>query len=163
MTREEILRTLRATAKTAMDLGAGLLPGQMTRRARDDEWSMVEILQHLIRGEREVVLPRLRRMLVEDGPVFVSSSASRTGFAAPPQSGDWSAALAAFRRVRADTLTFLDALAEAHWERKGTTPTCGTLTIEEYARYLAEHDLEHLAQMETTRAAVTGAPVPQRV
>jgi hypothetical protein len=36
----------------------------------------------------------------------------------------------------------------------GTTPTRGTLTIEAYARYLAEHDLEHLAQLEKLRALI---------
>jgi len=49
---------------------------------------------------------------------------------------------------------FLEALKDSDWQRTGTTPTRGTLTIEAYARYLAEHDLEHLAQLETTRAVV---------
>jgi hypothetical protein len=163
MTREETLRTLRTTAKTVMDVSAGLLAGQLTRRPRDDEWSMVEILQHLIRGEHEVVLPRLRRMVLETSPVFGSSTVTRAGFAAAPQAGEWTASLTAFRRVRVDTLTFLGALTDEQWRRTGTTPTRGTLTIEAYARYLAEHDLEHLAQLEATRAAVTAAPIAQRL
>jgi DinB superfamily len=162
MTRAETLRTLKTTAKVVMGVGAGLLTDQLTRRPRDDEWSMVEILQHLIRGEYEVVLPRLRRMVLESSPVFESSTATRTGFAAPPQTGEWTAALTAFRRVRTDTVSFLGTLTEEQWQRSGTTPTRGTLTVDAYARYLAEHDLEHLAQMEATRAAVTAAPVALR-
>ena len=45
-------------------------------------------------------------------------------------------------------------LGERDWQRIGTTPTRGTLTIEAYVRYLANHDLEHLAQLQTTRAVV---------
>jgi hypothetical protein len=40
--------------------------------------------------------------------------------------------------------------------RIGTTPTRGTLTSDAYARYLAEHDLDHLAQLEATRVVIAG-------
>jgi len=105
-------------------------------------------------GEGEVILPRLKRMLLQEAPVFPSSASSRTGFAANPKARDFRADVAAFRRVREETVEFLEALKDSDWQRTGTTPTRGTLTIEAYARYLAEHDLEHLAQLETTRAVV---------
>jgi hypothetical protein len=35
-----------------------------------------------------------------------------------------------------------------------TTPTRGMLTIEDYVRYLANHDREYLAQLQTIRAVV---------
>ena len=58
--------------------------------------------------------------------------------------------------MRRQTVAFLESLGEADWQRIGTTPTRGTLTIEAYARYLAEHDLEHVAQLEATRAVIAG-------
>ncbi len=115
---------------------------------------MGEILNHLLLGERDVILPRLKRMLLEEAPVFPSSASTRTGFAADPQVSDFVADLAAFRQVREETLRFLQGLKSVDWQRSGTTPTRGTLTIEAYARYLAEHDREHLAQLEATRALV---------
>ena len=48
----------------------------------------------------------------------------------------------------------LKRLDEDDWQRIGTTPTRGTLTIEAYARYLADHDREHLGQLEATRIVV---------
>jgi len=45
--------------------------------------------------------------------------------------------------VRKRTVVFLKRLDEDDWQRIGTTPTRGTLTIEAYARYLADHDREH--------------------
>ena len=152
MTREEILATLRATPNRVEASTRGLSPEQRARRPKEGEWSIGEILHHLLIGERDVILPRLRRMLGEDSPVFPSSAPSRTGFAAHPAPGDFAEDLSAFRSVRSHTLAFLEGLGGGDWQRTGTTPTRGILTIEAYAQYLAEHDLEHLAQLRETRA-----------
>jgi ADP-ribose pyrophosphatase YjhB (NUDIX family) len=160
VTREEILGTLRATPDRVEAAARGLSPDQLARRPKEREWSMGEILHHLLVGERDVILPRLQRILRENSPVFRSSAPSRTGFAAAPAPGDFAEDLSAFRRVRGKTLAFLEGLADGDWQRTGTTPTRGTLTIEAYARYLAEHDLEHLAQLgETSRRAVEGRTI----
>jgi hypothetical protein len=102
---------------------------------------MAEILNHRLVGEREVIFPRLRRMLLETAPGFPSSATNQTGFAAKPASRDFSEDLAAFRQVRRQTVVFLKSLGEADWQRIGTTPTRGTLTIEAYTRYLVDHGL----------------------
>ena len=154
MTREALLETLRATPHRVGELARGLSPDQIARRPRAGEWSMSEILNHLLVGERDVILPRVRLMLVREAPVFPSSASSRTGFAADPVSRDFAVDLAAFRRVREETLALLGRLTDGEWQRVGTTPTRGTLTIEAYARYLADHDTEHLAQLEATRASL---------
>ncbi len=156
MTRAEILGVLRSTPNRVTELGRGLSPARLGSRPRAGEWSMAEILSHLLLGERDVILPRFRRMLREAGPVFSSSLATRTGFAADPAPAEFETDLAAFRRARAEMLAFLGGLREPDWQRTGTTPTRRTLTLEAYARYLAEHDLEHLRQLEAARAAVAG-------
>lgn len=115
---------------------------------------MSEIVRHLLLGERDVILPRLCRMREEDAPVFLSSLVDQTGFAGEPVPSDFDADLRGFRMVREETLAFLRTLAEHDWRRLGTTPTRGTLSIEEYAAYLANHDLEHLDQLERTRRVV---------
>lgn len=158
MTREELLQSLGATPNRVAELVRDLSLTQLARRPKEGEWSMGEILNHLLLGERDVILPRLRRMLAEASPVFASSASSRTGFAADPAVRDFGSDLAAFRRVREETLAFLEVLKDSDWQRSGTTPTRGTLTIEAYARYLAEHDREHVAQIESTRALVERSP-----
>jgi|SRR5438128_1770653 len=156
MTHHELLETLGATPARLEGLAHGLSATQLTRRPSESEWAMTEILNHLLVGERDVIFPRLQRMLLEDAPRFPSSATSRTGFAAEPALRDSSEDLTAFRQVRSRTIAFLKGLGQRDWQRIGTTPTRGTLTIEAYARYLAEHDLEHLAQLEATRAAIAG-------
>jgi DinB family protein len=115
---------------------------------------MGEVLRHLLSGERDVILPRLRRMRQGDGPVFSSSIPDRTGFAAEPRSTEFVTDLEEFRAVRRDTLALLSSLTEREWQQTGTTPTRGTLSIEAYAEYLAKHDLEHIDQLQRSREAL---------
>ena len=154
MTRDDVLWTLRVTLNEVRAVARDLTPTQLAQPFRIGEWSMTEILHHLILGERDVILPRFRRILAEKGPVFPSSAADRTGFAANPVAGDFHVHLATFQAIRQATLAFLETLRDRDWQRLGTTPTRGTLTIEAYARYLANHDLEHLAQMQAIQAAI---------
>ncbi len=128
MTRAELLPILRATPDRVRDLAPRLSPSQLARRPSENEWSMGEVLNHLLAGERDVILPRLKRMLLEEAPVFPSSASTRSRLATDPKARDFAGDLAAFRRIREEALA--------------------------YARYLAEHDLEHLAQLETTRGLV---------
>ncbi len=72
----------------------------------------------------------------------------------PAPTDDFTLDLATLRALRAQTVTVLEALADAGWERVGTSPTRGTLTIEGWARYAANHDLEHLAQLESLATAL---------
>ena len=93
-------------------------------------------------------------MLLEEAPRFPSSATSRTGFAAEPAPLDFRADLAAFRLVPNQTVELLSRLGEHDWQRIGTTPTRGTLTIEDYVHYIANHDREHLEQLQTIRSVV---------
>ena len=154
MSRHELLEALGATPDRVEGLVRGLSSAQLVCRPKEGEWSVAEILNHLLVGEREVILPRLQRMLLDNAPAFPSSATNRTGFVAAPAPRNVSEDLAAFRQVRNRTVVFLTRLAEDDWQRIGTTPTRGTLTIEAYARYLADHDREHLGQLEATRIVV---------
>jgi len=156
VTRATLLATLRATPDRVAEATRGLTPVQARQRPVPSEWSCVEILDHLLVGERDVILPRLRRMRAEDHPVFPSSAATRTGFAAAPRAGDVHQRLDGFRALRAETIAFLESLGDGDWARLGTTPTRGLISIEGYARYLADHDLEHLEQLARTRSTIAG-------
>ena len=138
ITRHKLLETLGTTPDRLESLAHSLSTAQLARRPKKGEWSMAEILNHLLVGEREVIFPRLQRMLLETAPKFPSSATNRTGFAAEPAARDVSEELAAFRQVRRQTVAFLESLGEADWQRIGTTPTRGTLTIEAYTRYLVD-------------------------
>ena len=152
--REEILATLSATPNRIKDLTHNLADTQLRQGPKTGEWSVGEIVKHLLLGERDLILPRLRRMRRGDAPVFSSSLMDETGFAAKPISDCLSIDLETFCAARQETLSFLANLSDQEWEYPGTTPTRGTLTIEAYAEYLANHDLGHLEQLRQTRRAI---------
>src|SRR2546429_610758 len=73
----EILATLGATPGGIGDLARGLSGAQRAKRPEEGEWCFTEILDHLLAGERDTILPRLRGMPDEAQPGFPSSAASR--------------------------------------------------------------------------------------
>lgn len=154
--RDAILAALSATPNRIKDLVHGLTDRQLRQQPRAGEWSLGEIVKHLLLGERDLILPRLRRMREGDAPVFPSSLVDRTGFAAVPIPDDFSIDFGSFCAARQETLFLLGSAKDREWQYHGTTPTRGTLTIEAYAEYLASHDLEHLEQLRQTRQAITG-------
>jgi len=69
MTRQEMLEALGRIPDRFQSLVYGLTTDQLARRPKEDEWSIAEILNHLFVGERDVIFPRLQRMLLgESGP-----------------------------------------------------------------------------------------------
>ncbi|SRR6266508_1431055 len=137
MKKAQTIRILSATPAQIESLAQGLSSDQLRQTPAAHEWSISEIVRHLLLGERDVVLPRLRRMREENAPVFQSSLVDQTGFAGDPIPDGFDIDLRAFRIVRGETLAFLRTLTEHDWQRLGTTPTRGTLSIEEYTAYLA--------------------------
>ena len=63
------------------------------------------------------------------------------------------ASLAGFERARAETTAFLRALPPQAGDRLGVWGFFGPLSLRQYATHVADHDVEHLAQMAACRAA----------
>src|SRR2546428_762521 len=114
-------------------------------------------LARVVAGGGDGCLPGLRGMRGGGGRVFASSAAWRAARGDPRDLNFW-ALLAEFGRLRAETVALLRGLDDAGWQRRGTSPSRGPLTIEQYARSMAEHDREHLEQFEKTRARIEARP-----
>jgi uncharacterized damage-inducible protein DinB len=112
------------------------------------EWSIVEVVRHLVEGDRDTLLPRLRRMLAEPRPVFAIRSPLEADGA------DLATLLDVFERARGDVVRILGGLDHAAWAREGVSPSRGPLTVEAYAASTVAHDTEHLRQIQDVRAAL---------
>jgi uncharacterized damage-inducible protein DinB len=150
--RELIVATLRAAPSLARALRSGATDGQAWTPPAPGEWSLGDVIRHLLRGERDTFLPRLGRMLGESRPLFDSRGP------APTDHDDAEALLAAFDAARRQSVAILEALKREDWQREGVSPSRGPLTIETYARTMAEHDTEHLRQMQAVRATLGLTP-----
>jgi hypothetical protein len=79
-------------------------PGERAWTApRPGDWSMGAVLRHLVEGDRDTFLPRLRRMVEEDRPVFEQRGPRAEG------ARDLLALLAAFETARTEALRILGA------------------------------------------------------
>jgi hypothetical protein len=65
--RQEILKTLRATPVVLRALVNGVEDAQLRRRPAPGEWAIIEVVGHLADTE-ERALARVRRMLAEENP-----------------------------------------------------------------------------------------------
>ena len=149
MDRELVIANLAATPGLLRLLTDDLSADQTTRPPKPGEWSVTEIVRHLVEGDRDTFLPRLRRMLAEERPVFPSreprASADRS---------DLATLLGAFESARREVLKILEGLEPPQWRREGVSPSRGPVTVEAYAATMAGHDTEHLQQVHQVRNAL---------
>jgi DinB family protein len=152
--REHTVASLSVTPAMLREMTRDCTGSQAATPPKPGEWSIVEIVRHLVEGDRDTFVPRLRRMLAESKPVFERR---------PPQDGDradLAALLDAFADARSQAVALLRGLADHGWRREGVSPSRGALTVESYARTMTAHDTEHLRQIQDVRATL-GLP-PKR-
>jgi len=113
-------------------------------------------MAHLLHVETEVFLPRLRRMAAEDRPAFVAFTPQVWARERDHSTDAFPTTLAAFVRARAETLAFVRALPASAGQRLGISGFFGPISLLQYATHVADHDVEHLRQMQACARAATG-------
>lgn len=128
------------------DLIQGRDLADLTRPPAPGRWSVAEILAHL--AEDEIVTHwRYRQMLETDGVALASFDQDLWATVGeyrcrPPQE-----TLTLFRLLREANLRMLSALSSEQWQRSGVHAERGKITIEDLARHMAGHDLNHIEQI----------------
>ncbi len=148
----ELVAALRATPARVAELARGLDAERLRRRPTEGEWSMKEVMAHLRDLERDLFLPRLRRILEEERPRFESFDPEAWARSRDHREGSFEADLEEFTAARARTLAFLEALPDSAVARVGLSGHFGPVTLAQYATHIADHDLEHLGQLRDCRA-----------
>jgi hypothetical protein len=141
-----VVKALREAGNSLLSELYGLDEEELRWRAGEGEWSLKEIAAHL-RDAEELALAQIN--------AFVSGSSSLLpawDVDLLPQERDYQreevvVLLASFRGMRRETTYLLWGLTEANWGRAAEHPYRGLVTLEEVARELAQHDLEHLWQV----------------
>jgi uncharacterized damage-inducible protein DinB len=154
MDRALTVAKLGATPRLLRRLTGDVPPNGARRQPRPGEWSIAEVVAHLAEGDHVTFLPRLRRMLAEERPVFASRSPE------PADLSDLAALLGMFEAARREVVGILEGLEPSTWLREAVSPSRGAVSVEGYAALMAEHDTEHLRQIHEVRSAV-GLP-PRR-
>jgi hypothetical protein len=143
---------LRAAPRMLREMARDCTAAQVATPPRSGEWSIVEVVRHLVEGDRDTFLPRLRRMLAEDRPVFPARRPLEH------DASDLATLLDVFDRARAEVVKILSGLEERAWSREGVSPSRGPLSVEAYAASTVAHDTEHLRQVQAVRTALGLVP-----
>ena len=142
------LAALRVAPGLLREVTRGFTAALATTPPTSGEWTAVDVVRHLVEGDRDTLLPRLRRMLAEDRPVFAKREPLRN------DDSDLATLLDVFERARAQVVTILERIEPAGWLREGVSPSRGPLTVEKYAASTVAHDTEHLRQIQDVRDAL---------
>jgi hypothetical protein len=126
---------------------------RLRRRPRPREWSVVEVLAHLLDGEVALGF-RIRKLAAEPGAAIAAWDQEKWTPGLRHRRADPRTILAAFAALRADTVGLVRRLTPAQRRAAGRHPEYGRLRIDQLLGHWAEHDLLHLEQIRSTHASL---------
>jgi len=156
MERAEIIATLRGRADEAQAICAGLSDEEMRRRPTEDEWSLLEICCH-VRDAASIGGTRIRRLVEEDNPAIAAYDEQALAAEHEYPHQDPHTVLVALRAYWSGLAYELEGLRDGDWERAGTHPERGRVTVWSQAERQVRHTAGHLEQMRAVRAAIRPA------
>lgn len=125
---------------------AHVQPSYWMQHPDPNEWSIIQIVCHLLESEDAVQRPRLQRILNEDNP-FLTNPTPPPGPQAPPCHNDGLEVARRFAGRRRETIMLLRSLPAGAWHRPARHSVFGLTTLLEMALFTAQHDRLHLNQL----------------
>lgn len=144
----DIRAILERTPGTLRSLLSGLPPGWLAAQEGPGTFSPVDVVGHLIHGEKTDWIPRAR-LILEHGESRAFEPFDRFGFRDAIAGVPLPALLDEFDALRSQSLGALDSfgLTPESLERRGTHPAFGPVTLGQLLATWAVHDLNHLGQI----------------
>jgi hypothetical protein len=141
-----VLKALSEAGGSLLSELNGLGEENLRWRAGEGEWSLKEIAAHL-RDAEELALAQIDALVSGSSSLLPVWDVDVLPQERDYQSEEIDGLLVGFRNMRRETAYLLWGLTEADWGRVAEHPYRGLVTLEEVARELAQHDLEHLWQV----------------
>lgn len=156
LTEFSLAEAIAVLSRTPATLNALLrrLPEVWVRRNEGkDTWAAVDIVGHLIVGERTDWMPRVR-IILQNGEARPFDPFDRFAQLKETQDKSLEQLLDEFARLRMENLAALHALnlQPEDLTRRGTHPALGAVTLAELLATWAVHDLTHLHQLSRVMA-----------
>jgi hypothetical protein len=151
--RPEQIAMLRRTHPALVELTAGASDAALDYRIAPEEWSVREVLAHLVDDEMYVMRLRLERIVKEDAPHLAPHDERRWHANRNTSRDALNELLGDFAVQRAASLNIIEMLRESDWAREGYQPEYGTFTADGWLGRWVDHDTLHLRQIEETLAA----------
>lgn len=152
MLREErdsqswILKALREAGNSLLSELYTLDDDDLRRRPVEDEWSLIEIAAHL-RDAEELALRQLSAAIEKPHKPLPAWDIDVLPAERDYRTADIGQVLSEFRGLRRETTALLRGLPASRWQATALHPYRGEVSVQQIARELAQHDLEHLWQI----------------
>lgn len=144
-----VLQALPTAPRTLTRALGGVSRRRLDRRPARGEWSVTEVLAHLL--DAEVALGfRIRKLAAEPGAPIVPWDQEKWTSELRHRRADPRVALAAFTALRAANVEQLRRLTPAQRRLGGRHPAYGRMRIDQLVEHFAEHDLNHIEQIRAT-------------
>jgi hypothetical protein len=156
MTEFNLAETIAILSRTpaALDVLLRGLPDIWVRGNEGrDTWNALDIVGHLIVGERTDWMPRAR-IILENGEARPFDPFDRLAQAKQSQAKSLHQLLDEFAGLRSENLASLQSLnlQPEDWTRRGRHPELGVVTLSQLLATWAVHDLTHLHQLSRVMA-----------
>jgi len=153
MDRTEITAYLRQVPDLIDEAIQGLPDDELRRRPSPDEWSILEVCCHLRDAAEEEGI-RIRRLVEEDGPTLEPYDQEALARERNYQGDDPRRVRIALRAFWGGLAYQLEGLTDEQWERGGTHPETGPVTVRSRAEDEVEHAQAHLDQLRAIRERI---------
>lgn len=142
-----LLQALASTPTDVKRLLKGIHESTARRRLADSEWSMAEIVNHLLDVEERYRV-RLKRVITEDNPYFDYMHPDETAI---DEDMSIQVLVKQFELGRGETVGFLSAISQGDWARRAVHETLGETRFRFLVQNLLDHDIVHLSQIVDVR------------
>ncbi len=145
---QNTISLLSRTPATLDSLLGGLPEWWISRNEGENTWSALDVVGHLIHGEKTDWIPRAK-LILESGETPTFEPFDRLGFQHEVQGKLIGQLLDEFARLRAENLEALSLfnLRAPDLLKRGRHPALGQVTLSELLATWAVHDLTHLHQI----------------
>jgi hypothetical protein len=150
MDRTEITAYLRHVPDLIEEALHGLSDDELRRRPSPDEWSALDVCCHLRDSAQEEGV-RVRRLVEEDEPALEAYDQEAWARERNYQDDDPARVRTALRAFWGGLAYQLEGLTDQQWERGGTHPESGPVTVRSRAEDEVEHAQAHLEQLRAIR------------
>lgn len=149
----EKLSILNRTFSLAKDFAEAFPSELTTEKPNENAFSANEIIYHLLEVE-ELWQRRIHQLLNEEHPEFKRIDPDSLAIEHHYNEHDYFEGIMEWQKSREDTIALVKELSESDFSRKGTHSYFGEMNIYRILDIMADHDLQHLRQMERTLEAV---------
>lgn len=146
---EGLLRRLAAAPSRYVAALSRLEDADSISDMHDGEWSPVQVLAH-VRAANDILEPRIFHVLVRENTPLLAYDDGVWAQVARYDTLPITESLATMKHKRKELVHMLKGISPEDWQRTGTHEVRGSMSVFDIASYVADHDEEHIAQIEAS-------------